>query len=74
MEKVSMSYLSSFSRYQAKCLDKFLFRRLQTLRFIFNQPLMQCLTGVKERKMEIQKFDKNEKSFKTNNNKLFQVN
>ena len=47
MDKVSMSYPFSFSRYQTKCV-KFLFRQLmtlQTLRFIFDQALKQWLTG-----------------------------
>ena len=42
--KVSISYLFSFSRYQTKCVIKFLFIQLmmsQTLRFIFDQPLQQ---------------------------------
>ena len=46
MDKVSMSYLFSYSRYQTKCVIKFLFRELmtsQTLRFIFDQ----WLTGGK---------------------------
>ena len=30
MDKVSMSYLISFSRYQTKCFIKFLFRQLMT--------------------------------------------
>ena len=30
MEKVSMSYVFSFSRYQTKCVIKFLFRQLMT--------------------------------------------
>ena len=50
MDKVSMSYLFSFLRYQTKCVIKFLFRQLtmsQTLRFIFDQPLKQWLTGRK---------------------------
>ena len=41
MDKVSMSHLISFSRYQAKCVIKFLFRQLmmsQSLRFFLNQP------------------------------------
>ena len=40
MNKVSMSYLFSLSRYQAKCVIKFLFRQLmtsKTLRFIIDQ-------------------------------------
>ena len=48
MEKVPVSYLFFFLRYQTKCIVKFLFRQLmasQTLRFIFNQPLKQWLAG-----------------------------
>ena len=30
MNKVSMSYLFSFSRYQTKCVSKFLFRQLMS--------------------------------------------
>ena len=30
MDKVSMSHLISFSRYQTKCIIKFLFRQLMT--------------------------------------------
>ena len=50
MDKVSMSYLFSFSRYQTKCVIKFLFRQLmmsQTIRFMLDQPLKQWLTGRK---------------------------
>ena len=53
MEKVSISYLFSFSRYQTKCVIKLLFRQLmtsQTLRFILDQPPKQWLTGGKRRK------------------------
>ena len=53
IEKVSMSYLFSFSRDQAKYVIKFLGRQLmtlQTLRFILDQPLKQCLTGRKRGK------------------------
>ena len=53
MDKVSMSYFFSFSRYQTKCVIEFLFRQLMmswTLRFIFNHPLMQWSTGRKRRK------------------------
>ena len=64
MDKGSISYLFSFSRYQTKCVIKFLFIQLRRhkLRFIFGQPLKQ---GEKEGKMEIQKFKslENEKSF-----------
>ena len=50
MDKVSMSYLFSFSRYQTKCVIKFLFRQLmmsQTIKFMLDQPLKQWLTGRK---------------------------
>ena len=50
MGKVSMLYHFSFLRYQTKCVIKFLFRQLMTshtLRFIFDQPLKQWLTGRK---------------------------
>ena len=52
MDKVSLPYLFSFSKYQAKCVIKFLFRQLMTskaLRFIFYQPLEQWLTVEKIR-------------------------
>ena len=47
MDKVSMSHLISFLRYQTKCIIKFLFRQLmtsKTLRFILDQALKQWLT------------------------------
>ena len=50
MDKVSMSYLFSFSRYQAKYVIKFLFRQLMTpstLRFIFDHPIKQWPTEIK---------------------------
>ena len=50
MEKVSMSHLTSSSRYQTKCVVKFLFRQLMmsyALRFFLDQPLKQWLTGRK---------------------------
>ena len=50
MDKVSMSHLISFSRYQTKCVIKSLFRQVmtsRTLRFFLNQPLKQWLTGKK---------------------------
>ena len=67
-DKVSMSYLFSFSRYQIKSFFKFLFRQLmvpQTLRFILDQALKHWLTGRKRGKMEIQKSEylQNENSF-----------
>ena len=48
MGKVSMSQLISFTRYQTKCVIKFLFRQLMmsyTLTFSLNQPLKQWMTG-----------------------------
>ena len=50
MDKVSMSHLISFSRYQTKCVIKFLIRQFmtsQTRRVFLNQPLKQWLTGKK---------------------------
>ena len=44
MDKLSMSYLFSFPRYQIKCVIKLSLRQLMTsstLRFIFKQPLKQ---------------------------------
>ena len=63
-----MSHLISFSRYQTKCVIKFLFRQLMTSkisRFFLDQTLRQWLTGKKEGKTKIQKFEylDNEKSF-----------
>ena len=49
-DKVSMSQLISFSRYQTKCVTKFWFRQLvttRTLRFFLKQPLKQWQTGKK---------------------------
>ena len=47
MDKVSMLHLISFTRYQTKCVIKFLFRQLMTLRFFMDQPLKHWLTGKK---------------------------
>ena len=50
MDKVSMSHLISFSRYQRKCAIKFLFGQMpasETSRLFLNQPLKQWLTGKK---------------------------
>ena len=62
MDKVAMSYLFPFPRYQAKCVIKFLFRQLMT--FWINL-LSSGRQGEKEGKTEIQKFEylDNEKSF-----------
>ena len=63
-----MSYLFSFSRYQAKCVIEILFRQLitsETLRFIFHHPLKQWPTGRKRGKAELQKIEylENKKNF-----------
>ena len=68
MGKVSMSYLFSFTRYQTKCVIKFLFGQLLTLwtlRFIFDEPLKQWLTRGKKRGRQKYKnlYLENEKSF-----------
>ena len=51
MGKISVSHFMSFSRYQTKCVIKFLFKQLMAsinlLRFIFDQVLKQWLTGAK---------------------------
>ena len=50
MNKVSMLHLISFSRYETKCVIKFLIRQLMTsqvLRFFLDQALRQWLTGKK---------------------------
>ena len=50
LDKVSMSHLITFSKYQTKCVIKFLFRQLMTskiLKFFLDQPLKQWLTGKK---------------------------
>ena len=41
MDKVSMSYLFSFPRYQTKCVINLFLMTSQTLRFILDQPLKQ---------------------------------
>ena len=63
-----MSYLFSFSRYQRKCVIKFLFSQLmmsQTIRFMLINLWSDGWQGEKEWKTEIQKFEylENEKSF-----------
>ena len=68
IDKVSMSYLFPFSRYQTKCFIEFLFRQSMaswTLKFIFDYPLRQWATGTKKGRSEIQKFKylENEKGF-----------
>ena len=53
MDKVSMSYLFSFPRYETKCVIEPLFRQLMTsltLRFILDHPLKQWPTGRKRGK------------------------
>ena len=59
MDKVSMSHLIYFSRYQTKRVSKFLFRQMmtsETLRFFLNQPLKQWLTGKKRGEVGNRKF------------------
>ena len=49
-DKVSMSHLFSFPRYQTKRVIKFLFSQLmisQTIGFMLDQPLKQWLTALK---------------------------
>ena len=63
-----MSYISSFSRYQAKFVIEFLFRQLMaswTLRFIYNHLEADGRQAEKEGRTEIQKIEylENEKSF-----------
>ena len=75
MYKVSMLHLISFSRYQTKCVIKSLVRPVmtsKTLRFL-NQPLKPWLTGKKEGKTNIEKFEylDNEKSFLDEIKKIF---
>ena len=55
MDKVSMSHLISFSRYQTKYVIKFLFRQL----------MRQWLIGKNEEKTKIQKSEyfENERAF-----------
>ena len=68
MDKVSMSYHVSFSRYQTKCVVKFLFRQLMTSYFkIYIQSSCKAMagSGENEEKTEMQKFEylENEKRF-----------
>ena len=69
MDKVSISYLFGFSRYQTKCVIKFLLRQFMTswtiLRFIFDHPLKQWPTGRKKGKDRNKKIEylENEKRF-----------
>ena len=68
MDKVSMLHLTSFSRYQTKCVIKFFFKQLitsQTFRFFLNQPLKQWLTGKKKGEDEYTKSEylENKKSY-----------
>ena len=63
-----LSHLISSSRYQTKCVIKFLFRQMMTshiLRFFLDQPLKQWLTGTERGEDKNTKLEylKNEKSF-----------
>ena len=68
MDKASMSHLISFSRYQTKCIIKFLFIQLM-MSWIFNifigSSSKAMADGKKEGKTKIQKFEylENKKSF-----------
>ena len=60
-----MSYRFSFSRYQTKCVIKFLFTQLltsKTLRFIFDHSLADGWQGKNEGKRQNYKIE-NKKSF-----------
>ena len=50
IDKVSISFLCFFSRYQRKCVTKFLFKQLmtsKTLKFVFSHPIKQWVTRKK---------------------------
>ena len=71
-----MSHLFSLSRYQRRCVIKFLFRQWmmsQTLRFIIDYPLKQLLTRKKDEKIEIEKVEylENGKSFLDETKRIF---
>ena len=52
MDKVSMSYLFSFSRYQTKCVIKFLFSQLNVINFkIYFQTASKAMAD-REKKRE----------------------
>ena len=66
MDKVSMSYLFSFSRYQTKCFFKFLFRLLMmSYKIYVGSSSKGMADGRKEGADGIQKFKylQNEKRF-----------
>ena len=68
MDKVSMSYLISFSRYQTYCVIKFLFRVDDVINFkIFLESTSKVMADreKKEGKMNVQKLEylENGKSF-----------
>ena len=78
MDKASMLYLFSFSRYQTKCVIKILLRQLMmslALRFTLDQPLKQWLTGRKRGEDGIQKFEnlENKKYFLDEIKNIFHV-
>ena len=61
IDKDSIIFFFYFSRYQTKCIIKFLFTELmtsQTLRFISNHLLKQCPREKKKEKMKVQKYIK----------------
>ena len=78
MNKVSMLHLISFSRYETKCVIKFLFRQLMTsqvLRFFLDQALRQWLTGKKRVENENTKMwiSRERKEFFRWNKKTFSI-
>ena len=44
MDKVSMSYLFSITRYQTKCVTQFLFRQLMTNFWLLSTNITKCQT------------------------------
>ena len=68
MDKVSMSYIFSFSRYQTNCVIEFLFRQLKRHKlqdFIFDHRPKQRRQTEKEQRTETQKLEylEREKNF-----------
>ena len=70
MGKASISYLFTFSRYQTKCVIKFLFKNFK---IYLQSSSIAIADRVKEERMEIQKFEylENEDSFLDEMKNLF---
>ena len=70
MDKASISYLFTFSRYQTKCVIKFLFKNFK---IYLQSSSIAIADRVKEERMEIQKFEylENEDSFLDEMKNLF---